>query len=179
VQPQQLTINGSLRRFMVWLVVLLTFQLIYGAFMAGLKAAPAAATWPTINGSWWPENARSFGSREFIGISFLFDHPLMIHFIHRNLAYLITILIAIWTWKAFRSEGTLLFRKTRVLPLLIVLLQVVLGVLTVLNAFNPDDFLWWGVLHQFVAMLLLLALTWMLYIIRSNSNFNQISATNA
>ena len=41
---EQLVINASLRKFAVWLVVLLVVQLIYGAFMAGLKAATAAPT---------------------------------------------------------------------------------------------------------------------------------------
>src|SRR5436190_19224707 len=68
VPSQQLTFNRSLRRFTAWLTGLLTLQLIYGAFMAGLKAATAAPTWPTINGVWWPDNVSSFGGRQFSGI---------------------------------------------------------------------------------------------------------------
>src|SRR6476660_1369115 len=56
VPAHQLMINKSLRGFTGWLIALLTVQLIYGAFMAGLKAATVAPTWPTINGVWWPEN---------------------------------------------------------------------------------------------------------------------------
>ena len=56
VPAHQFTINSSLRNFTGWLIVLLTLQLIYGAFMAGLKAATAAPTWPAINGVWWPSN---------------------------------------------------------------------------------------------------------------------------
>src|SRR5256885_445890 len=40
--------DGSLRSSMLVSVLLLFVQLTYGAFMAGLKAAMAAATWPTI-----------------------------------------------------------------------------------------------------------------------------------
>ncbi len=166
IPAQQFTFNKSLRKFAGWLIVLLTIQLIYGAFMAGLKAATAATTWPTINGVWWPENIHSFGARQFAGISFLFDHPLVIHFIHRNLAYIITVLLLVWSWKAYKTAGTAIFQKTRGVPLLMVLLQVVLGVLTVLQAINPVSFLWLAVAHQFVAMLLLLSLVWMFYIIR-------------
>ena len=138
--------------------------------MAGLKAAATAPTWPTINGVWWPQNIHSWGDRQFNGISYLYDHPLVIHFIHRNLAYVISILIAIWTWKAFQLQATPLFRKTRWLPLSIVLTQVVLGILTVLNSMIPEKLLWLGIAHQFVAMLLLLALFFMLYIIRAHKN---------
>src|SRR5688500_5887868 len=42
------------RRFTWWLVGLLALQLIFGALMAGHKAATAAPTWPDINGSLVP-----------------------------------------------------------------------------------------------------------------------------
>ena len=90
----------------------------------------------------------------------------MIHFIHRNLGYFITILLVIWTWRAFRIKGSQIFKTTRGWPLMIILLQVILGVLTVLSSVNTNNFLWLGVAHQFMAMLLLLSLLWMFYIIR-------------
>jgi len=137
--------------------------------MSGLKAAVAAPTWPTINGVWIPENIYSFGNHHFTGLSYLTDHPLFIHFIHRNLGYLISILVFIWCWKANKIQGAKLFQKTKWLPLFIVLLQVLLGILTVLNAINQHSFLWLAVAHQFVAMLLLLSLIWILYIVRNKS----------
>ena len=173
VPARQLTVNKPLRSFTTWLIALLTLQLIYGAFMAGLKAAAAAPTWPSINGVGWPQNIHSFGDHYFRGITFLFDHPLVIHFIHRNLAYVICFLIIIWSWKASRINGTTIFQKTKWLPLIIVLSQVVLGVLTVLNAVNPAKFLWLAVAHQFTAMLLLLSLVGMLYIIRAGKSVNE------
>lgn len=169
IPKEQLTINKPLRKFTGWLIVLLTIQLIYGAFMAGLKAAPAAPTWPTMNGVWFPENIHSFGNREFSGLSFLTDHPLVIHFIHRNLAYIITILIFVCWWRGRKIQGTTLFKKTKALPLFIVLVQVLLGVLTGLNAAIPHSFLWLAVAHQFVAMLLLLALVWVFFIVRGKA----------
>jgi cytochrome c oxidase assembly protein subunit 15 len=167
IPEHQFTFNPSLRNFTGRLTGLLTLQLIYGAFMAGLKAATAAPTWPGINGVWWPGNISSFGGRQFTGLSFLVDHPLVIHFIHRNLAYAITILLCIWTWRAFKIRGAKIFQQTKHWPLIIVLLQVILGVLTVSSAININSFLWLAVAHQFIAMLLLLSLLWMFYIIRS------------
>lgn len=170
IPSSQLTINSRLHRFTGWLIALLVLQLIYGAFMAGLKAAAAAPTWPDMNGSWLPENVHSYGNREFPGIRFLFDHPLVIHFIHRNLAYLVTALIIIWTIKAYRFRGSSLFQKTKSWPLVNVLVQVLLGIMTVVNATHPHSFLWLAVAHQFLAMLLLLSLVWMLYINRSRKS---------
>lgn len=168
VPKEQLVVNKPLRKFANWLVMLLIIQLIYGAFMAGLKAATVAPTWPTINGNWLPSNIHSLGNREFAGLSFLTDNPLVIHFIHRNLAYVITVLVAIWWWRANKVQGTKLFQLTKAIPLIIILLQVLLGVLTVLNALTTSTFLWLGVAHQFVAMLLLLSLVWVVYIVRGN-----------
>ena len=166
VPARQLIFNRSLRNFTGWLIGLLTLQLIYGAFMAGLKVATAAPTWPDMNGVWWPQNIYSFGGRPFTGLALFTDHPLVIHFIHRNLAYIITVLLLIWTWQNIKTAGTKLFRQTRVLPMMLVLLQFVLGILTLLSSINNSSFLWLAVAHQFVAMLLLLSLVWMIYIIR-------------
>lgn len=170
IPKQQLVRNTALRKFTAWITALLILQLIYGAFMAGLKAASAAPTWPSINGNWFPENLHSFGDHQFPGLSFLTDNPLMVQFIHRSLAYLITILILVWYWKSRSTTLSSLFRKTRWLPVAIVLTQVLLGILTVLNSLDHQYLLWLGIAHQFTAMVLLLSLIWMIFIIRKQSN---------
>ena len=65
VPEEQLINNKPLRKFAVWLLILLILQLVYGAFMAGLKAATMAPTWPDMNGVWIPSNIHSIGGREF------------------------------------------------------------------------------------------------------------------
>jgi cytochrome c oxidase assembly protein subunit 15 len=170
IPAPQITINNRLRRFTWWLIAILVLQLIYGAFMAGLKAAAAVPTWPDMNGIWLPYDIQTYGSRKSQGISYLLDNPLVVHFIHRYLGYLVAVLIVIWTIKAYRSRGTGLFQKTKNWPLVNVLLQVLLGILTVMNATYPHSFLWLAVAHQFFAMFLLLSLIWMLYIIRRDKS---------
>src|ERR1051325_3039431 len=54
VRKEQRVFRPSSQRFLGWIIGLLVIQLIYGAFMAGLKAATAAPTWPDINGSYLP-----------------------------------------------------------------------------------------------------------------------------
>ena len=125
--------------------------------MAGLKAAATAPTWPDINGTWLPQQVHSWGNHEFKRVSFLWDNPLVIQFIHRNLAYIITLLVFAWWWRSRKTLGTVLFQKTRGLPLFMVSLQLLLGVFTVLDVFHPNSFLWLAVAHQFVALLLLLS----------------------
>lgn len=163
VPAEKLVELPKLRKPLNWIVGLLTLQLIYGAFMAGLKAATTAPTWPDINGGFLPDPVWQFGNRTYSGITVLFDQPLVVHFIHRNLAYIITILVVIWTLRAVKQTGSAFFRTWRSWPLYLVLLQVVLGIFTVLYSASPSALLWLGVTHQAVAMLLLMSLFVVLY----------------
>jgi cytochrome c oxidase assembly protein subunit 15 len=150
-----------LARLNTWLLVLLTLQLIYGAFMAGLHAALAANTWPDINGMWVPGNM-------FTHNSFLWNitqNQITIQFIHRGLAYIIAILVTIWWWKAAEAPEHSLLHRVRYLPLMLVLLQVMLGVLTLLGSQVKIPMLL-AILHQFTGMMLLLALLWTLFLSR-------------
>lgn len=161
VPQQSISKNTLLKRFLYLLIVLLFVQLVYGGFMAGLRAGTVAPTWPTINGEWFPDSL--FLTK---GRSNYFNNPFMVQFIHRGIAYLLVLLVVLWFVKAVRHKASALFNRTRILPLLIVLLQVILGILTVLFSTDAVAIVWLGVLHQFVAMLLLMSLVWALYLLK-------------
>jgi cytochrome c oxidase assembly protein subunit 15 len=161
IAKENLIENRSLKKLTGWIVSILVLQLIYGAFMAGLKAAPYAPTWPDINGHFWPH-----GGNPSSGILSFFENPVRVHFMHRNLAYLILLLVVAWCVQSIKGEQGTLFKKTKWLPVALVLLQVILGILTVLNCANPTALLWLGVTHQFIAMTLLLSLIFELYLLR-------------
>jgi len=151
------------------LIALLFVQLIYGAFMAGLKAATSAPTWPRINGDWVPA---ALWSESWI------HHPMAIHFVHRMLAYVLLLLIGWWYLKARKLSGSALFSKYSVVPVVLVLLQVLLGIVTVLyapfqvrNGFGAFE--WAAQLHQLVAMLLLMSLVWSYYLSRAPRQAHQ------
>ena len=118
--------------------------------MAGLKAAYSAPTWPDINGSFLPASA----SDQHPFIKNLVNNNLMVHFIHRSLAYLILVISVVFY---FRSSGTgsILFNRLRNWFLLFITAQVILGILTVINSTNRVSLAWFGVIHQFVAMLII------------------------
>jgi cytochrome c oxidase assembly protein subunit 15 len=149
------------------LLILLSLQLIYGALMAGHKAANAAATWPTINGDWLPGSL--FKDQPLL-LNFI-DNTILIHFIHRGLAYLILAIVIYWSVQLFSFNGTLLFNKLRKWPLIITSVQVLLGIITVLSsvgikAGNWGTFEWMAQLHQLTGMLLLLSLVLTRYLIK-------------
>ena len=150
-----------LKKLNIWLLALITLQLIYGAFMAGLHAAFAAITWPDINGMLWPSGMLSQGSF-FEDIS---HNLITVQFIHRGLAYIICIPVIIWTLKAMNLPQKSFLARLRFLPLILLLLQILLGVLTVLNTTGEIPLIY-AILHQFVGMLFLMSFTTTLFLSR-------------
>jgi len=157
--------NNRLNSFTSFIIGILLLQLVYGAFMAGLKAAPAASTWPKINGYWIPS-----GMLE----NSIFNNPLNVQFIHRGLGYILFIMVIVWfgiVLNKAKNNSASLLKTTCWLPFAFVVIQVLLGVLTVLNASNIvwgkfGEFEMLAELHQLIAMLLLLSLVVNLYIIK-------------
>ena len=161
-------INKSLKNFTLLIVALLVLQLAVGALMAGHKAATVAPTWPDINGSFVPSNMFSSPG----GLLNLIENKITIHFIHRSLAYILFLLVIFWTWQSFKIKANMLFSKTKLLPFLLVFVQVLLGIFSVLTSVKivPNQwgvFEWTAQLHQLIAMFLLLSLSWMTYLIKS------------
>jgi cytochrome c oxidase assembly protein subunit 15 len=144
------------------IIALLFVQLVYGAFMAGLKAATVAPTWPSINGDYLPA---ALGTQSWI------NHPINIHFVHRMLAYLLVVVILYWYLKAAKNIQSAYFNRFKWVPLGLVVVQLVLGISTVLfstqlarNSFG--QFEWSAQLHQIVAMLLVMSFVWVLYVLK-------------
>ena len=164
IPPMEITINNSLRKLTLVIFGVLFFQLIYGAFMAGLHAATSAPTWPTINGQWFPDvmNRLSPGWKNIL------DNKITVQFIHRGLAYMLLIMVIFWWLKAKKIKGNILFNKTKFIPAGLILLQVILGILTVTLSPYGNNLVWFGVAHQLIAMLFLMSIILMLYLIRSN-----------
>lgn len=167
VKKEAIVRQASLRKWNLVILLILVVQLLYGALMAGHKAATVAPTWPTINGDWVPGNL--FIDQPFL-LNFI-DNKILIHFIHRGLAYLLLLLIVLWSVKLIRTRGSVLFEQTKRWPLYIVLVQVLLGIAAVLTSMDiiPGHwgaFEWMAQLHQLVGMLLLLSLVWILYLVR-------------
>lgn len=160
VPKEEIVVAPQLKKQTNLLLGLLVVQLIFGAFMAGLKAANFATTWPLINGEFIPSSL----SNDTLA-SFTHD-PLAVHFIHRNLAYLLALLIFLWYRKAKAIQGGTYFNTSRSIPFYLVLLQVVLGIFTVLYANNSTALLWLGVAHQFTGMMLLLSFVVVAYLLK-------------
>lgn len=163
-------VHPKLKKYTWGILIIVLIQLVFGALMAGHKAAIAAPTWPTINGDWIPESIFSHG----FWFSMI-EHKITVHFVHRNLAYLILVLVAIYTYKLIQLGNVNSFiNKMKWVPAAMVLMQVLLGIFTVLtsNSIIPNKwgaFEWFAQLHQIVGMLLLLSLVAMLYAFKNEN----------
>ncbi|MFM2358672.1 MAG: hypothetical protein RLY16_665 [Bacteroidota bacterium] len=164
VGTQQMVVLPNKHKQLKWLLGLLVIQLAYGGFMAGLKAAVVATSWPDINGQIIP--AKAWDTE--MGWASLVNSSLMIHLIHRSLGYIILALSCYWAFSGASSFKTsALVAKLRVTFLCVVSLQVLLGILTVVNATFTNRLVWLGVTHQFVAMILLMVVVSLLYTVRN------------
>lgn len=149
------------------LIALLVVQLGFGALMAGHKAATAAPTWPDINGKMIPD---AMWHSEWGLLNFL-ENKILIHFVHRGLAYLILLGVVILTLHLYRLKPqSPIFKRSWWLPLFIVTLQVVLGIASALFSVQIvprtwGSFEWAAQLHQLVAMFLLMSLVWVRFLV--------------
>lgn len=143
---------AGVRRFAEVLIALVVLQIYFGALVAGLNAGFAYNEWPLMGDSlipatlmdqepWW----RNF-----------FENIATVQFQHRMLAYLIAVLVVVHAFLlARRMPGSrMAFSSYRLVA--IVALQVVLGIVTLVNVVPIDMALG----HQALAFILLAGTIW-------------------
>jgi len=119
---------------------IIVLQIIYGAFVAGLRAGLFYNTFPKMGEEMFPDTITSFNPflRNFI------ENPAGVQFIHRYIAYIVfTMVIVVWS-KTAKPDYTPLQKMAVNIMLTIVCAQFLLGVFTILLAV-PIAL---GVLHQ-------------------------------
>lgn len=140
--------------------VLLGVQIIFGAFMSGLKAGFVYPTFPKMGHEWLPQSV--INAFQEIGLLSLVENPISVQFIHRWLGASILLFIL---WVFIKSRKELLSAgqsKSIKMILHTTSLQFALGVLTLL--FSVPIVL--GVLHQLVAVMLLITLVIAFYLFK-------------
>lgn len=167
VPKEKLVYDSSTKKYFIITLIFLVIQLTYGGFMSGLIAAYVAPTWPTMNGYWIPPHMMEYN---------WINHPLNVQFVHRGIAYILFFMIIYGfykTWKIAKANHSTLLKKASYWPLILVLLQVVLGIYTVISAphmrlgrFGTYEIL--AQSHQIVGMCLFISVIIILYLVRGN-----------
>ena len=149
--------NSMLKNLIRAFTFVLIIQIVFGGLMSGMKAGLQYPTFPDMNGKmipsvvlesaqWNVDNLVNYDTNGFT--------PALVQVVHRGSAYL---LIIIGLWYFIRSRKVLnnaLFNKTNILWIMMLVLQVLLGIFTVINCKGSIP-VGLGVAHQAGALLLL------------------------
>jgi heme a synthase len=133
-----------------WLVGILVaavyIQTLLGALVAGLDAGLIYNTFPTMGGQWMPTEI-GYLQPWYLDLT---SNPVTAQWVHRVGALLLTLLILSVFWRIRPETLNHFGRKMRVLLPVLLLVQIVLGILTVVHHVPIVI----ATLHQFGALLL-------------------------
>jgi cytochrome c oxidase assembly protein subunit 15 len=162
----------SLFRKLASVVVgLVSLQIIYGAFTAGLRAGLGYNTFPLMDGKLIAEAATMMSP---LWLNF-FENGAMIQFVHRWVGTLLLVSVAGLFGMAMGKKLPRPIVSASLVLVTLVVAQYLLGILTLIN-YVP---VFLGSLHQAVACLVLLGSVHLVYIVRdvSGVSLNKLEST--
>ena len=113
------------------LIIIIFFQIIMGAFVSGLDAGLLHQTWPLMGNNFFPDDIILIDLKNLLN----FNEHSLVQFYHRNLAYLISIYIILFSFYIFRKKIVNLYKPLKILIFALVL-QILLGIFTLLSGLN-------------------------------------------
>lgn len=134
-----------LRRLGAICLILLFIQIYVGALVAGLDAGLIYNSFPSMNGSFLPDEIHSVSLKQS------FSNAGMVQFYHRILAYVTIIAIIYLIYKSCTIIQDRAVKFSSYLIIVLLIAQVSLGILTLLQQVPMNI----ALLHQLVAPLLL------------------------
>lgn len=142
-------------------IILLFLQILYGAFVAGLKAGLVYTTFPKMGEVWIPSEFDNAINNH--GIVSLMENGGIIQLIHRILAFVVLFSAAYIYYVSKKNNSSYLIVQAALALFIVVGSQVILGIFTLINAVP----IVLGVAHQTVAIIIIL------YVIRLKFKLNQ------
>lgn len=168
-QPFPQVIHSDLlKKGALVLMLVLAIQIVLGGIMSGMKAALFYPTWPDLNGELIPAilfDTKAWSVENFVNYDKTPFMSALIHVLHRSTAYLLLIIGLWYAIRALKQTVTPSFRIGIYLFVSMLVIQVTLGILTVMNskATIPVDL---GVYHQAGALLLLGIVLYLNYLLQ-------------
>ncbi len=138
------------------LSLLILTQIVWGAFVAGLKAGFTLNTFPKMGNEWFPSILFP------INFNILINSVIGVQFVHRMLAYTILLLSILLIFKIKNQRNANQIKKWFYQYSVLLLIQIILGIFTII--FSVPIVL--GLLHQTVGFLVLLSVTRLIYLLR-------------
>ena len=156
--------NQSFRinRFIPFCFLILIFvQIAIGAFVSGMDAGKIYNSWPLMGSTYFPNDNNISNLFKLSA----FDDPSLVQFIHRNLAYVISIFYLLILFKIYRNKIYDLYKSVNLLGIIIII-QVLLGVFTIL--YGAQIFI--ASMHQLSSIFLVSSCIYFLYLNKQISN---------
>jgi cytochrome c oxidase assembly protein subunit 15 len=153
--------NTTAKSWLIFSIAILFIQIILGAFTAGLSAGLVYNTFPYMGEFFVPDEVYHSFYDSFVGTKFL-NEPVFVQFLHRNTAYILTIVVTLTCIYIYKVGSTKL-NKCAFYILVSLGIQVVSGIITLIYSVPIAT----ALIHQFGAVLLLSALLWALFLIMS------------
>ncbi len=138
---------ARLTRLAIVSLLILTLQLLLGAWVAGLNAGLASDSWPLMSGRLLPQFSWDQGF-----FTTLTHDPFLLHWLHRWWAWVVVAALVVMA-RALRRAGD---RRGSIVIHSVFGVQILLGIATVMSGVS----LWLAVLHQIVGALLVAATVW-------------------
>lgn len=128
--PKERGEHHHIKKISIVLFSFVILQIIYGAFVAGLKAGYGYPTWPKMGDEWFPADIIAL---EPVWRNF-FEGLAGVQFIHRYLAYAVVLTVGILFYYSRKPQAQVSAEKKKIISALaiIVVSQFTLGVLTLL-----------------------------------------------
>lgn len=147
------------------IVIAITFvQMIFAGLMAGMRAGLYYPSWPDMNGEIIPNvlmDSHHWSWGNMINYDSYLFAPAFIQFTHRILAYLLLFVTFIMFFK-LKNEINNFSKQWLNTVVGLLILQVILGILTVLNVEGKIPLIY-GVSHQLVGLLYFMGLLFLYY----------------
>jgi cytochrome c oxidase assembly protein subunit 15 len=143
-------------------------QLFLGGVLSGMKAAVVFPTWPDMHGVYFPDiifNIEEWNASNFNNYDSNAFMPSLIHFLHRNTAYVLLIVGLFYAYRLYYKYKSDILKTLSVLLTVVLFSQAIIGIITVISSVGTIPVLW-GVLHQAGALVLLSVLVFLFFILR-------------
>ena len=110
------------------LLFIVFLQIVFGAFVSGMDAGRIYNTWPLMGNNYFPDDNIFLNLFKIEALS----EPSLVQFIHRNLAYLILFIFMVILYTVFINKMIKFYKIMKLLGL-ILLIQIMLGILTLIS----------------------------------------------
>ena len=152
--------------------IVLVVQVFFGGVLSGMKAAVVFPSWPDMNGYYFPkvifdtnqwnwDNFNNYDKNELM--------PALIHFLHRNTAYLLFFSGSYMALQLYRNARNSITKYVGIAFFCSLIFQIILGIITILNSTGNIPVLW-GVLHQAGALFLISNMVLIFFILSIKNN---------